>query len=325
MLNEPVLIKSARRQPANVSTFVVYLFFALFFISFSSLSRSFFTFSNFYATILDGAPLILIACGINFALLTGVMDLSVAGVAYASGCLCGILMKDFNMPILLAICAGLLIATLFGGINSIFIVRLKMNGFVTTLGMMMAIRGIGKLITQDKLILMGKSISRLRQMKIEALGGFPVVLFVVFGVVLISQIVLSYTRFGKYIIAVGCDDKAARNVGINVGKIRSLALITTSLICGIAGVLWVISLGAVIPRGLNGYEFLAIAAAVIGGTSLFGGRGTFFPGSFIGALILLFIADGLTILGVSPYAMPFMRGAIIFAAMYADSLRVRFG
>ncbi len=325
MLGEPVLIRSASRKPANVFALVVYLFFALLLITFSSLSRSFLTFSNFYGTILDGAPLILIACGINFALLTGIIDLSVAGVGYASGCLCGILLKDFNMPILPAICAGLLIATLFGGINSILIVRLKMNALVTTLGMMMAIRGIGKIITQDRLILMGKSISRLRQMKIEALGGLPVVLFVVFGVVLISQIVLSYTRFGKYIIAVGCDDKAARNVGINVDKIRSLALITTSFVCGIAGVLWVITLGAVVTRGLNGYEFLAIAAAVLGGTSLFGGRGTFFPGSFIGALILLFIADGLTIAGVSPYVMPFLRGAIIFAAMYVDSLRVRFG
>jgi len=325
MPGEPALIRNATRKASNLFGLVVYLFLGLLAVVFSILSPSFLTFSNLYGTILNGAPLILIACGINFALLAGTIDLSVAGVGLAAGSLCGILLKNFHAPILIAVCAGLLIAIAFGGINSFLIVRLKLNPIITTLGMMMAIRGIGRVITRDRLILMGKSVSDLRQMKIGALGGFPVLLFIVFGVVIISQIVLSYTRFGKYLIAVGCDDKAARNVGINVERIRTLALIATSFVCGVGGVLWVISLGAVITRGLNGYEFLAIAAAVLGGTSLFGGRGSFFPGSFIGALILLFIADGLTMAGVSPYVMPFLRGAIIFTAMYVDSLRVRFG
>lgn len=172
---------------------------------------------------------------------------------------------------------------------------------------------------------MDQNIVAIRQTKIGFLRDFPVMLFVVIAVFVVSQLVLYYTRFGKYMIAVGSDEKAAKNIGIDVSKIKTLALITTSGICGIAGIVWVITFGAVISRGLNGYEFLAIASAVLGGTSLFGGRGSFFPGSLIGVLILLFIADGLTIVCASPYVMPFVRGYIIFIAMYADSLRVKYG
>jgi ribose/xylose/arabinose/galactoside ABC-type transport system permease subunit len=314
----------AGRSTINVFSLSLYVVFSALIVVFSVLSRTFLTFSNIYGTILNGAPLVLITCAINFALLTGTLDLSVAAVGYASGCVCGILLRNLHAPLWLAVCGGLGVAIGVGIVNSLLIVRLKMNAFLTTLGMMLAIRGVGKIITQDRTILMGKALADIRQMKVAALGGFPVLLFVVAAVVLACQVVLSHTRFGRYMVAVGCNERAARNVGIDVRRVRALALVTTSFVCGIAGIVWVITLGSVITRGLNGYEFLAIAAAVLGGTSLFGGRGAFFPGSLIGALILLFIADGLTIVGVSPYMMPFVRGAILFAAMYVDSLRVKF-
>lgn len=314
----------ARKSTGSVFSLSLYLFFALMLVVFSAISRTFLTFSNIYGTILNGAPLVLITCAINFALLAGTLDLSVAAVGYASGCVCGIMLRNLHSPLWMAISAGLAVAIVVGLINSLLIVRLKMNAFLTTLGMMLAIRGVGKIVTQDRTILMGKVLADIRQMKVLSLGGFPVLLVVVAAVVLVSQLVLSYTRFGRHVVAVGCNERAARNLGIDVPRVRTLALVTTSFICGIAGVVWVITLGSVITRGLNGYEFLAIAAAVLGGTSLFGGRGAFFPGALIGALILLFIADGLTIVGVSPYTMPFVRGAILFAAMYVDSLRVRF-
>lgn len=313
-----------RKTSFNIFDYSVYIVFAVLIIFFTVMSDAFFTFSNIYGTMLNGSPLILITCGITFALITGQIDLSVGAVGYASGSLCAILLKNFDAPIWLAFIAAVLLALAIGGLNSLLTIKFRMNIILTTLGMLMVIRGLGKIITRDRLILMGENIATIRQTKIGFLGDFPVVLFIVFAVILVSQLVLYYTRFGKHMIAVGCDEKAAANVGINVPKIKALALITTSGICGIAGVVWVITLGGIITRGLNAYEFLAIAAAVLGGTSLFGGRGSFFPGSFIGALILLFIADGLTILGASPYVMPFIRGSIIFLAMYADSLRVRF-
>jgi ribose transport system permease protein len=300
-----------------------YIFLAILLLFFTLVSDTFLTSSNIYSTLQNGAPIIIITCAITFALLTGIIDLSVAAVGYASGCFCGILIRNFGVSIPVAFLGGVVLALLIGCINSLFIVKFKMNMMLTTLGMMLVIRAIGKIITQDRTILMGEQITAIRQTKIEFLGGLPVILIVVAVILLISQLILNYTQFGRYLIAVGSNEKAAKNVGINVSMVKTIALITCSGLCGIAGIIWVITLGSVVTRGLNAYEFLAIASAVLGGTSLFGGRGSFFPGSFIGAIILLFIANGLTIMGVSPYIIPFFRGAIIFVAMYADSLRTR--
>jgi ribose/xylose/arabinose/galactoside ABC-type transport system permease subunit len=300
-----------------------YLFFALLLLFFSLVTDTFFTSTNIYSTLQNGAPIILITCGITFALLTGIIDLSVAAVAYASGAFCGILIKNFGVSIPLAFLGGVVLALLIGCMNSFLIVKLKMNMMLTTLGMMLVIRSIGKIITQDRTILMGADITAIRQTKIEFLGDLPAILVIVALVLIISQIVLKYTQYGRHLIAVGSNEKAAKNIGINVDKVKTIALITCSGICGIAGIVWVVTLGSVVTRGLNSYEFIAIASAILGGTSLFGGRGSFIPGSFIGAIILLFIANGLTIMGVSPYIIPFFRGAIIFIAMYADSLKTR--
>lgn len=312
------------RRVASIFNLSIYLVFALLLLVFSLMSQHFLTFGNFYSTLLNGAPLILISCAITYALITGLIDLSVAAVSYVAGSVCGILLRNIGTPIWVAFLGGVLFAIALGSINALLIVKFRMNPLLTTLGMMLALRGLGKIITKDRTILMGDQIGAICQAKIESLNGFPLVVILVLLVVVASQVILTQTRIGRHMVAVGCDPKAAAAVGINVKRVQTFALLMTSGICGIAGVVWVITLGAVITRGLNAYEFLAIASAVLGGTSLFGGRGSFLPGSFIGALILLFIADGLTIAGASPYIMPFVRGSIIFVAMYADSLRVRF-
>ena len=268
----------------------------------------------------NGGPLILITCAVTFALMVGVIDLSVGAMGYAAGCLAGILIKNFDTPIAIAFLAGIALATFIGWINSVFIVKLKMNAMLVSMGMMLIIRAVAKIITHDKTISLF-NLSFLRQAKVKALGGFPILLLVVFFIVIVCNIVLKRTPFGRKLLTVGANETVARNIGINTDRIKSAALIITGAICGIAGCFWVITLGSVVVTGLMSYEFLAIAAAVLGGVSLLGGRGSFYPGSFIGALILLFIASGMAIMGISPYAIPFVRGVIIFIAMYVDSLR----
>jgi len=197
-----------------------------------------------------------------------------------------------------------------------------MNAMLVSMGMMLVIRAVAKIITHDKTITLF-NLSFLRQAKVKAIGGFPVLLLVVFFIVIVCSVVLNRTAFGRKLLAVGSNEKVARNIGINTDRIKTSALVITGFICGIAGCFWIITLGSVVVTGFNSYEFLAIAAAVLGGTSLLGGRGSFYPGSFIGALILLFIASGMAIMGISPYAIPFVRGIIIFIAMYIDSLRYK--
>ncbi len=304
----------------NIFQHSTYIVLALIFIVFSLGSDKFFTLKNVYTTMFNGGPLILITCAVTFALMVGVIDLSVGAMGYASGCLAGVLIKNYDAPIALAFLAGIALATFIGWINSLFIVKFKMNSMLVSMGMMLVIRAVAKIITHDKTISLF-SISFLRQAKIEAIGGFPLLLLVVIFIVIACNVVLKYTPFGKQLLAVGSNEKVAKNIGINTDRIKSAALIICGAICGVAGCLWVITLGSVVVTGLISYEFLAIAAAVLGGTSLLGGRGSFYPGSFIGALILLFIASGMAIMGISPYTIPFVRGVIIFIAMYIDSLR----
>lgn len=313
-------MKTKKFKSNSIFQYSTYIVLALIFIIFTIGSDSFLTLRNMYTTIFNGGPLILVTCAVTFALLVGVIDLSVGAMGYASGCLAGILIKNFDTPILLAFLAGIALATFIGWINSLFIVRFKMNAMLVSMGMMLVIRAVAKIITHDKTITLF-NLSFLRQAKIKALGGFPILLLVVFFIVIVCNVVLKRTAFGRKLLAVGSNEKVAKNIGINTDRIKSTALIITGAICGIAGCFWIITLGSVVVTGFISYEFLAIAAAVLGGTSLLGGRGSFYPGSFIGALILLFIASGMAIMGISPYAIPFVRGVIIFIAMYVDSLR----
>ncbi len=313
-------MKTNKFKLDNIFQYSTYIVLALIFIVFTMGSDKFFTLKNVYTTMFNGGPLILITVAVTFALMVGVIDLSVGAMGYAAGCLAGVLIKNFDTPIALAFLAGIALATFIGWINSVFIVKLKMNAMLVSMGMMLIIRAVAKIITHDKTISLF-SLSFLRQAKVKALGGFPLLLLVVFFIVIVCNIVLKRTPFGRKLLLVGSNETVARNIGINTDRIKSAALIITGAISGVAGCFWVVTLGSVVVTGLISYEFLAIAAAVLGGVSLLGGRGSFYPGSFIGALILLFIASGMAINGISPYAIPFVRGVIIFIAMYVDSLR----
>lgn len=315
------ILQSKNKWRFNIFSLSVFFIFVVMMVIFTTISENFLTLSNIYNVFLNGSPLIIITMGITFALLTGTMDMSVAAVAYMTGCIFGILFQLAGVNTILSIVIALTAAVLIGWLNSLLIIKVKMNALIVTLGMMMVIRSIGRIVTQDRLILMGSQITDIRQARIEALGGFPILIFPIIVIILICSVVLKYTSFGRQVIAVGCNAQTAHNIGINVAKIKTWTLMLSSGISGIAGIFWVITLGSVIPRGLNSYEFLAVAAAVLGGTSLYGGRGTFFPGSFLGVLVLLFISNGLSVIGTSPFVIPLVRGAIIFIAMYADSLR----
>lgn len=315
-------MKTKNLKSNSIFQYSTYFVLALIFVVFTIGSDKFLTLTNMYTTIFNGGPLILITCAVTFALLVGVIDLSVGAMGYASGCLAGILIKNYDTPIALAFLAGIALATFIGWLNSLFIVKFKMNALLVSMGMMLVIRAATKIITHDKTISLS-NLSFLRQAKIGALGGLPALLFVIVFIVIVCRLVLNKTAFGRKLLLVGCNEKVAKDIGINTNGIKSAALIICGGICGIAGCFWIITLGSVVVTGLINYEFLAIAAAVLGGTSLLGGRGSFYPGSFIGALILLFIASGMAIMGISPYAIPFVRGVIIFIAMYVDSLRYK--
>jgi len=211
-----------------------------------------------------------------------------------------------------------------GWINSLLIVKLKMNGMLVTFGMMLVLRAYGRIITNDNTITLGDHVKAIRQARIAALGGLQVTVIVVIVFAVILHLVLKYTAFGRRLLLVGCDENVAKRIGINSDKVKTQALLLEGLLCGIAGsFFWIVVENAIVTTGLNSYEFLAIAGACLGGISLLGGRGSIFPGAVIGSLILLFLAAGMANAGISIFVTPFVRGVIIFIAMYIDSLRTR--
>jgi len=312
-----------RTKKFDILSYSNYIVLAVILIVFAIGGNNFLTLKSIFATINNGSPLIIITCGVTFALLVGVIDLSVGAIGYAAGVTAGLLMNRLNIPVEFAFMVGITLGVFIGWVNSLFIVKFKMNPMLVSLGMMLIIRAIARIFTDDKTVTLGNHVSSIRQARIAALGEMPALMFGLIAVIIACTFVLKYTPFGRKLLAVGCEEKVAKSIGINTDRIKTAALMTCGGICGIAGCFWIVTLGSVVTTGLNSYEFLAIAAAVLGGTSLLGGRGSIYPGSVFGALILLFISAGMSNMGVSIYAIPFVRGIIIFIAMYVDSLRTQ--
>ena len=293
-------------------------------VVFGIFGNNFLTLKSIYATINNGLPLILITCAVTFSLLVGIIDLSCAAIGYAAGVSSGMLMHWYGVPFAVALLVGIAIGVFLGWINSLLIVKLKMNGMLVTFGMMLVLRAYGRIITNDNTITLGDHVKAIRQARIAALGGLQVTVIVVIVFAVILHLVLKYTAFGRRLLLVGCDENVAKRIGINSDKVKTQALLLEGLLCGIAGsFFWIVVENAIVTTGLNSYEFLAIAGACLGGISLLGGRGSIFPGAVIGSLILLFLAAGMANAGISIFVTPFVRGVIIFIAMYIDSLRTR--
>ncbi len=313
-----------QKKKFDVFSLSSYLVLLAILIVFGITGNNFLTLKSIYATINNGTPLILITCAVTFSLLVGIIDLSCAAIGYAAGVSSGMLMHWYGVPFAVALLVGIAIGVFLGWINSLLIVKLKMNGMLVTFGMMLVLRAYGRIITNDNTITLGDHVKAIRQARIAALGGLQVTVIVVIVFAVILHLVLKYTAFGRRLLLVGCDENVAKRIGINSDKVKTQALLLEGLLCGIAGsFFWIVVENAIVTTGLNSYEFLAIAGACLGGISLLGGRGSIFPGAVIGSLILLFLAAGMANAGISIFVTPFVRGVIIFIAMYIDSLRTR--
>jgi ribose/xylose/arabinose/galactoside ABC-type transport system permease subunit len=159
--------------------------------------------------------------------------------------------------------------------------------------------------------------------KIKFAGVLPLVFVISLAVMIVLQIVLSRTKFGAYCYAIGNSESAATKIGIPVRLVKTAVFVISATCAAITGILLPMYLGEVTTFTGRGMEFQAVAAVVIGGTSLFGGRGNVLPGTLAGALLLIIINNGLGTRGVSPYVYPFVAGVVIFLAIYLDSLKNR--
>jgi putative xylitol transport system permease protein len=264
----------------------------------------------------------LLSIGMTFVILTGGIDLSVGsilafggvvGAGFASSAVGGGVYPPY-----IAIGAGLLAGLGLGMISGLLIAKWRMPPFVVTLGMLSVARGLTYIYTD------GMPVPKLDQSFLYIgqgrIAGIPIPVLIFAFVFILSWIVLYKTRFGRYIFAVGGNEKSARISGVNTRLVIFIAYAISGVRSALGGLTLSARTSAGLPQAGVAYELDAIAAVVIGGTSLSGGQGSL-TGTLFGALIIGVINNGLDLLGVSSYYQQLIKGAIIVGAVWLDSLR----
>jgi inositol transport system permease protein len=256
----------------------------------------------------------ILAVGVTYALLTGGVDLSLGSLVALAGVVAASFAHPGDWPLVVPIVMGILCGTACGVANGTIIAYGRIAPFIVTLGMMTIARGAALVISN------GRPVSNLGD-TFTSLGGnvmgFPIPVLVLLGVAGESWLFLSRTRLGRYVYAVGGNEHAARAAGINVAGIKVLAYTVCGGFAGLAGVVLAARITTGQPNAGVAYELDAIAAAVIGGTSLSGGVGTI-GGTLLGVLLMGVINNGLDLLNVSSYYQQIIKGLIIVGAVCLD-------
>lgn len=300
-------------EQATVVLFVIIV------VVFSLLSPQFFTWDNLVNLLVQASSLAIIASGITFVLLTAGIDLSVGSVMFVAGVISGKLVVG-GSPIWLAVIAVIITGLAFGLLNALFIGRFKVVPFIATLATLYMGRGFGLYLSDTRAINLPETFLQIGSARIF---GIPFPILMMAMLVLVSHLILSRTAWGRQLYAVGHSREKARKAGLPVDKLLLSVYLISGLYAAIGGLVALAQLGAVSPSFGSQAEFTAIAAAVLGGTSLFGGRGKIFPGTLIGAVTIQALQSGLVIVNADPYFYPLITGGVIFMIVFIDSLRNR--
>lgn len=300
---------------ALASLIVLVLFFSI-------ASGNFFTFSNIVGILLSTAVIGTLALGATFIIITGGIDLSVGtGMALCS-VMTGVFITFWGTPTPLGVMGGIATGAFMGFVVGMIITRLKLPPFIATLAMMMVAKGLALVISGTKPIYFNDA----PNFSNIALGSIipglevPNAVLIFFACAIFGSVVLRKTIIGRYAYALGSNEEATRLSGINVNYWKVLIYTLAGAFTGVAGVLMASRLYSAQPALGMGYELQAIAAVVIGGTSLSGGKGTI-EGTVIGALIMSVLTNGLRILSVPQEWQDVIVGLVIIMAVYADIMR----
>lgn len=301
----------------NINGF--YLAFALIVIVNAIYSPAFFTAFNLEVLISSSASLLLVSAGVALVILTGRIDISVGSIMFLSGGLF-VVLQEQGLGLGAAMATSLGVGAALGALNGLLIAYFGLSALLTTLGMMLVVRGLGLNVIGGQQHNLPPASDSLRLIEVF---GLPAYVLVAYAVALVLQWALVCTLAGRRLVAVGCDDASAAKLGIPVRLYVFCAYVAAGFLSAMAGIVSILNLGGVQTYLGKGQEFVAIAAVVIGGISLFGGVGSIVPGTLIGVLFLVIVENGLNLAGISPFAFPFVTGAVILLAMYAYTVSDR--
>jgi ribose transport system permease protein len=261
----------------------------------------------------------ILAAGLTFVILTGGIDLSVGSIIAVSGVVSVLTaIAGWSAPV--AIFCGILVGMACGLVNGALTAYLALAPFIVTLGTMTFLRGLAYTMTGGQPIV--SSSLNFKEVGTGYLAGVPVPVLFMVGVYVIAWFVLERTRFGRHIYAVGGNAEAARLAGVRVARVTTAVYVIGGACAGLAGVIFAARVISAQPTAGTGYELDAIAAVVLGGTSLAGGRGRI-VGTLIGSIILGVLSTGLILLNVPFFTQLLIKGAVIILAVAIDSLKQR--
>ncbi|HJU55232.1 MAG TPA: ABC transporter permease [Pyrinomonadaceae bacterium] len=319
-IGEPNVALGGRRLSwQRIAEYVIVVAIVLESVVFAVIAPQFFSVPNLINVALSIAITGIMAVGMTAVILTGGIDLSVGSVAALSGVVAAMIAADGGGTgavlggALAALCIGLAV----GLFNGIMVAQFRVPPFVTTLAMLTICRGLAFIVTG------GRSIGDLPA-SFEFLGkkrllGMPVPVILMLLVFAAGWFVLKRMTFGRYVYAVGGNREAAYLAGVNTKRVTLLVYVLNGLLVGLAGLVLASRLGAGVPNAGLQYELDVIAAVVVGGTSLNGGRGSVI-GTFWGAVFIGILNNGLNLAGIDPYMQKIALGVVILLAVLADQL-----
>ena len=284
----------------------------------SCLSDNFFTLNNIFNILQQTSINAIIAVGMTLVILTSGIDLTVGSIFALAGAVTASMIGADISPFI-AICAALILSAILGAFSGVIIAKGKLQAFIATLVMMLILRGATLVYTKGSPISIGTN-DNSEMFEWIAFGrvfGIPVPIIIMLVVFAAAWYLLKYTRLGRYIYALGGNESATQLSGINVDKVKIIVYAMSGLLCAVASTIEVSRLSSAQPTAGTGYEMDAIAAVVLGGTSMSGGRGKII-GTLIGALILGFLNNGLNMLGVDAYYQMIVKGGVISLAVLVD-------
>jgi len=286
-------------------------------------SPVFLTNANLLQVLLQASVNTIVALGMTFVIITAGIDLSVGSTAALAGMVAATAMKT-GMPLLgvvvpwpVAVLIGILVGVLVGLANGLLITRLKITPFIVTLGTLSVIRGLTLIYSQGRPVFgFPEGFNNIA----GRIGPIPVPVLIAAVLTLISWFILRFTRLGEYTYAIGGNEEATRLAGVDVDRYKTLVYTLCGSFAAIAGIVLTARLRTAEPNAAAGYELDAIAATVMGGTSLFGGEGSV-VGTVIGALIIATLRNGLNLLNVQAYYQQLAIGLVIILAVALDRFR----
>jgi ribose transport system permease protein len=280
-------------------------------------TQHFFSVSTFRSIANQIPDRMAVAVGMTFVLIIGGIDLSVGSVLALSGAVLGVCLSRYGMPLGVAILACVIVGMLCGLVNGLAVIIWKLPSFIVTLGMLEIASGAAYLMTNSQTQYIGEKVETINNLN---LFGLSLPFLIAAAIVIIGQFALSNMLFGRHALALGANAEAARLSGIRTKLITLAIFVISGFMASVAGLIQCARLSAADPNAGAGFELQAIAAVVIGGTSLMGGRGSV-VNSFFGVLIIAVLEVGLSTIGAQESTKRLVTGCVIVAAVVLDYYR----